>query len=167
MIQRSRTYDYDTRPVDLQSMAGMTGLEYIQKVFSRELPGATIAYTLDFYPVEVELGRAVFGGEPSEFVYNPIGSVHGGYAAAILDTVLGCSIQTMLKAGQGYTTVELKVNYVRAMTDKTGFVRAEGKIVHVGKSLATAEAKLFGRDDGKLYAHGSTTCFVFPFTGAK
>jgi uncharacterized protein (TIGR00369 family) len=68
----------------------------------------------------------------------------------------------MLEAGQSYTTVELKVNYVRAMTDQTGFVRAEGKVIHVGKSLATAEAKLYGRDDGKLYAHGSTTCFVFP-----
>ncbi len=79
MTERSRTYTYDIRPADLQAMAGMSGLEYIQKIFARELPGATIAYTLDFYPVEVELGRAVFGGEPSEFVYNPIGSVYGGY----------------------------------------------------------------------------------------
>ena len=92
MTERSRTYTYDIRPVDLQVMAGMTGLEYIQKIFSRELPGATIAYTLDFYPVEVELGRAVFGGEPSEFVYNPIGSVHGGYAATMIDSALGCAI---------------------------------------------------------------------------
>jgi uncharacterized protein (TIGR00369 family) len=161
MTQRSRTYTYDIRPVDLQAMAGMSGLEYIQKIFSRELPGATIAYTLDFYPVEVELGRAVFGGEPSEFVYNPIGSVHGGYAATMIDSALGCAIHSSLKAGQGYTTVELKVNYVRAMTDKTGPVLCEGKVIHVGNSLATAEARLYGRDDGKLYAHGSTTCMVF------
>ena len=141
MTERSRTYTYDIRPVDLQAMAGMSGLEYIQKIFARELPGATIAHTLAFYPVEVELGRAVFGGEPSEFVYNPIGSA--------------------LKVRQDYTTVELKVNYVRAMTDKTGPVLCEGKVIHVGNSLATAEARLYGRDDGKLYAHGSTTCMVF------
>jgi uncharacterized protein (TIGR00369 family) len=158
----TRTYTYDTRRMNLREMATHSGLEYLTKVFSGEFAGSPIASTLEFYPVELEVGRVVFEGEPKQFVYNPIGSVHGGYAAALLDTVLGCSIQSTLEAGQGYTTVELKVNYVRAMTDKTGFVRAEGKIVHVGKSLATAEAKLFGRDDGKLYAHGSTTCFVFP-----
>lgn len=162
----TRTYTYDTRRMNLAELATHSGLEYLKKVFSGELAGSPIASTLEFYPVELELGRVVFEGEPKKFVFNPIGSVHGGYAAALLDTVLGCSIQTMLEAGQGYTTVELKVNYIKAMTDKTGFVRAEGKIVHVGKSLATAEAKLYGRDDGKLYAHGSTTCFVFPLPGA-
>ncbi len=164
---QSRTYTYDARRVSLQEMAQYSGLEYLTKVFAGELAGAPIASTLDYYPVELEVGRVVFEGEPKHFVYNPIGSVHGGYAAAILDTVLGCSIHSMLEAGQGYTTVELKVNYVRAMTDKTGFIRAEGKVIHVGKSLATSEAKLYGRDDGKLYAHGSTTCFVFPLPGSR
>jgi uncharacterized protein (TIGR00369 family) len=158
---KTRTYSYDTRRMNPQELAQYSGLEYLSKVFAGEFAGSPIASTLDFHPVELEAGRVVFEGEPQQFVYNPIGSVHGGYAAAILDTVLGCSIQTMLEAGQAYTTVELKVNYVRAMTDKTGVVRAEGKTIHVGKNLATAEAKLFGRDDGKLYAHGSTTCFVF------
>jgi uncharacterized protein (TIGR00369 family) len=164
---QTRTYSYDTRRMNLKDLATHSGLEYLKKVFAGEFAGSPIGSTLDFYPVELEVGRVVFEGEPKQFVFNPIGSVHGGYAAAILDSALGCSIQTMLEAGQGYTTVELKVNYVRAMTDKTGFVRAEGKIIHVGKSLATAEAKLFGRDDGKLYAHASTTCFVFPLPGAK
>jgi uncharacterized protein (TIGR00369 family) len=159
---QSRTYTYDTRRMKLQDLATQSGLEYLKKVFAGEIAGSPIASTLDFHPVELEAGRVVFEGEPKQFVFNPIGSVHGGYGAALLDTVLGCSIQTMLEAGQSYTTVELKVNYVRAMTDQTGFVRAEGKVIHVGKSLATAEAKLYGRDDGKLYAHGSTTCFVFP-----
>ncbi len=163
----TRTYDYDTRRMKLAELATHSGLEYLKKVFSGEFAGSPIASTLDFHPVELEAGRVVFEGEPKQFVFNPIGSVHGGYAAAMLDTVLGCSIQSTLEAGQGYTTVELKVNYVRAMTDTTGFVRAEGKIVHVGKSLATAEAKLYGRDDGKLYAHGSTTCFVFALPGTK
>lgn len=163
----TRTYDYDTRRMNLAELATHSGLEYLTKVFAGEFAGSPIGSTLEFYPVELEVGRVVFEGEPKQFVFNPIGSVHGGYAAAILDSALGCSIQSTLEAGQGYTTVELKVNYVRAMNDKTGFVRAEGRIVHVGKSLATAEAKLFGRDDGKLYAHGSTTCFVFAFPGAK
>ena len=158
---KTRTYTYDTRRMNPSEFAKYSGLEYLTKVFAGEVAGAPIASTLDFHPVELEAGRVVFEGEPKQFVFNPIGSVHGGYAAAMLDTVLGCSIQTMLKAGQAYTTVELKVNYVRAMTDQTGVVRAEGKVIHVGKSLATAEAKLFGQDDGKLYAHGSTTCFIF------
>lgn len=162
MSQETRSYTYDTRRMKLHDLTTHSGLEYLKKMFAGEFAGSPIASTLDFHPVELEAGRVVFEGEPKQFVFNPIGSVHGGYAAALLDTVLGCSIQSMLEAGQGYTTVELKVNYVRAMTDKTGFVRAEGKIVHVGKSLATSEAKLYGREDGKLYAHGSTTCFVFP-----
>jgi uncharacterized protein (TIGR00369 family) len=163
----TRTYSFDTRRMNLAELATHSGLDYLTKVFSGEFAGSPIGSTLDFYPVELERGRVVFEGEPKQFVFNPIGSVHGGYAATMLDSALGCSIQTMLEAGQGYTTVELKVNYVRAMTDKTGFVRAESNIIHVGKSLATAEAKLYGRDDGKLYAHGSTTCFVFKLPGAK
>jgi uncharacterized protein (TIGR00369 family) len=158
---QTRTYTYDTRRMKLEDLVAHSGLEYLKKVFAGEVAGSPIASTLDFYPVELEAGRVVFEGEPKQFVFNPIGSVHGGYAAALLDTVLGCSIQSMLEVGQGYTTVELKVNYIRAMTDKTGIVRAEGQVIHVGRSLATAEAKLIGKD-GKLYAHASTTCFVFP-----
>jgi uncharacterized protein (TIGR00369 family) len=150
-----------------QELAQYSGLEYLKKVFAGEFAGSPIGSTLDFYPVELEAGQVIFEGEPKQFVFNPIGSVHGGYAATLLDSALGCSIQSMLEAGQGYTTVELKVNYVRAMTDKTGVVRADAKVIHLGRSLATAEAKLYGRDDGKLYAHGSTTCFVFPLPGAK
>jgi uncharacterized protein (TIGR00369 family) len=100
-------------------------------------------------------------------VLNPIGSVHGGYAAALLDTVLGCAIHSALDRGVGYTTVELKVNYVRGMTIQTGLVRAEGTVIHLGRTLATAEAKLYGRDDGRLYAHGSTTCMLFPIQAAS
>ena len=164
---QSRTYTYDTRRMNPQELAQYSGLEYLKKVFAGEFAGSPIGSTLDFYPIELEAGRVIFEGEPKQFVFNPIGSVHGGYAATLLDSALGCSIQSMLEAGQGYTTVELKVNYVRAMTDNTGVVRADAKIIHLGRSLATAEAKLYGRDDGKLYAHGSTTCFVFPLPGTK
>ncbi len=164
---QSRTYTWDARRTDPRELARLSGLEYLTKVFAGEMPGAPIASTLDFHPVKLEKGMVAFEGEPAHFVYNPLGSVHGGYAAAMLDTVLGCAVHTMLEAGLGYTTVELKINYVRGMSDQTGPVRAEAHVIHVGRSLATAEAKLFGRDDGRLYAHGSTTCFVFALPGAS
>ena len=103
----------------------------------------------------------VFAGTPDLRHYNPIGVVHGGYAATLLDSCMGCAVHSALEAGQGYTTLELKVNYVRAMTVNTGRVRAEGKIINVGRQVATAEGRIVG-DDGKLYAHGTTTCLVFP-----
>jgi uncharacterized protein (TIGR00369 family) len=162
----ARTYTWDARRVSPRELASMSGLEYLKRVFNRQLPGAPIASTLDFHPASLEEGFVAFEGEPAHFAYNPIGSVHGGYAATILDSAMGCAIHSALGVGLGYTTVELKVNYVRGMTDRTGPVRCEGRVIHIGKSLATAEGKLFGRDDGRLYAHGSTTCFVFPMPGA-
>ena len=106
-------------------------------------------------------GRVVFGYTPVFDHYNPLGSVHGGIAATLLDSVMGCCIHTTLKAGIGYTTVEIKVNYVRAMTDKTGPVRAEGKVINVGSRIATSEGRLVDAA-GKLLAHGTTTCLIFP-----
>ncbi len=164
---QTRTYTWDARRTDPRELGKLSGLEYLQKVFSGELPGGPIASTLDFHPAGLEKGMAAFEGEPAHFVYNPIGSVHGGYAATLLDTALGCAVHSALAAGLAYTTVELKINYVRAMTDQIGPVRAEARVIHLGRSLATAEGKLFGRDDGRLYAHGSTTCFVFPIPGAS
>ena len=111
--------------------------------------------------LEVERGRVVFGYEPVFQHYNPLGSVHGGIAATLLDSVMGCCIHTTLKAGTGYTTVEIKVNYVRAMTDKTGLVRAEGKVINIGSRIATSEGRLVDAS-GKLFAHGTTTCLIFP-----
>jgi uncharacterized protein (TIGR00369 family) len=164
-VEKIRTYTYDSRRFDPKDMLHFSGLEYLRKVFAGEVAGASIAQTLGFAPTELEVGRAVFAGSPEDYVFNPIGSVHGGYAAAMLDSALGCSIHSALEAGIGYTTVELKVNYVRGLSDRSGTVLAEGKVIHVGKSIATAEARLFGRDDGKLYAHGSTTCLLFPLKG--
>ena len=161
-MQKTRTYEYDVHYFDPALMSQFTGLEYLTKVFSGEVAGGSIAQTLGFAPSHLERGRVMFEGTPEDFVLNPIGSVHGGYAAALLDTVLGCAIHSALERGVGYTTVELKVNYVRAMTPQTGAIRAEVTIIHLGKTVATAEAKLYGRDDGRLYAHGSTTCLLFP-----
>ena len=113
------------------------------------------------YLSEVERGRVVFSYEPVFDHYNPLGSIHGGIAATLLDSVMGCAIHTTLKAGVGYTTLEIKVNYVRAMTDKTGTAKAEGKIINVGSRVATAEGRLVD-SAGKLLAHGTTTCLIFP-----
>ena len=139
----------------------MTGLEHLQAIARGELPNAPIAELLGFEPIEVEPGRVVFAGTPGPEHYNPIGSVHGGYAATLLDSALGCAVQTTLGADAGYTTLELSVNYVRAMTADTGRVLVEGKVVHAGRRMATAEGRLWAERDGKLVAHAKTTCLVF------
>ena len=139
----------------------MTGLDHLLAIARGDLPNAPIAELMGFEPVEAEYGRVVFAGTPSHEHYNPIGSVHGGYAATLLDSALGCAVQTTLDAGSGYTTLELSVNYVRAITAETGRVIAEGKIVHAGRRMATAEARLFTEGEEKLLAHAKTTCLVF------
>lgn len=146
----------------LEQIRHLSGLEILRGIFLEgRFPRPPIGQTLDFQGVEVEKGRVVFAGTPDLRHYNPIGVVHGGYAATLLDSCMGCAVHSALEAGQGYTTLELKVNYVRAMTVNTGRVRAEGKIINVGRQVATAEGRIVG-DDGKLYAHGTTTCLVFP-----
>ena len=141
-------------------IVGKTGLELMQAIVDGDIPYATIAKTLDFLVVEVEPGRAVFQGTPGGQLLNPLGTVHGGWYATLLDSALGCAVHTMLPAGRGYTTAELGVNIVRSVPLKVQRVRAEGKIIHCGRQLATAEARLFG-PDGTLYAHATTTCLVF------
>jgi uncharacterized protein (TIGR00369 family) len=141
-------------------LAAMTGLELLRAMFDGEIPPAPIALTLDFRPLELEEGRVVFAGTPDERHYNPIGSVHGGYAATLLDSAMGCAVHTTLAAGVGYTTLDLQVRYVRAMTKDTGEVRAEGTVVHAGRRQAIAEGRLVSAADGKLLAHGTTTCLI-------
>jgi uncharacterized protein (TIGR00369 family) len=139
---------------------GKTGLEVMQAVLNGELPFATIAQTLDFLLIEIGEGRAVFQGNPSASHLNPMGTVHGGWFATLLDSAVGCAVHTLMPAGRGYTTAELSVNIVRALTPDVPRVRAEGSVLHCGRQLATAEARLVG-PDGKLYAHATTTCLVF------
>ncbi len=143
-----------------EQVAGKTGLETMQAMLAGALPYPHIAETLDFGLVEVGYGLAVFQGTPQLKHYNPLGSVHGGWFATLLDSALGCAVHTTLPAGRGYTTAELGVNIVRAATLKTGPLRAIGKVIHSGRQLATAEARIVGPDD-KLYAHATTTCLVF------
>ena len=141
-------------------LAGKTGLQLMQGMLDGELPYAEIAQTLDFMLIEVGPGRAVFQGTPLQRHFNPMGSVHGGWFATMLDSALGCAVHTTLPAGSGYTTAELSVNIVRAASAATGPLRAIGQVVHTGRQLATAEARIVDAM-GKLYAHGTTTCRVF------
>lgn len=147
--------------VPIEQVRGMDGLTLFDEIRAGRLPAPPLAKVLGFWIDEVEAGRVVFAYEPVIDHYNPIGSVHGGIAATLLDSVMGCSVHTQLKAGIGYTTVEIKINYVRAMTDKTGRVRAEGKVINLGSRIATAEGRLTDAA-GKLLAHGTTTCLLFP-----
>lgn len=141
-------------------VVGRSGLEVMQAMLRGELPYPPIARTLDFQLMEVDEGRALFQGTPGDAHLNPMGTIHGGWYATLLDSALGCAVNTMLPAGRAYTTAELSVNLVRAIGAKAPRVRAEGKVVHCGRQLATAEARLYG-PDGTLYAHGTTTCLVF------
>ena len=137
----------------------MPGIEFLRAIRDKRLPAPPIAQLLGFNLVEVEPGHAVFEVNPGEQHYNPIGVVHGGLAMTLLDSAMGCAVQTHMPAGGGYTTLEAKTNLVRPITGSTGKLRAIGKLVHLGKRVATAEARLEDAA-GKLYAHASSTCFV-------
>lgn len=141
-------------------LAGKTGLQQLQAMLDGLAPRPPISDTLDFTLVTVADGEAIFQGRPQFRHYNPLGSVHGGWFATLLDSALGCSVHTTLPAGRGYTTLEFKVNLVRALTDQVPLVRAMGRVVHRGRQVTTSEAELVGHD-GRLYAHASTTCLVF------
>lgn len=139
---------------------GMTGMEVFQAIFAGDLPAPPMGETLDFVPIHMEPGIAIFQGKPQLRHYNPLGTVHGGWFCTLLDSALGCSVHTTLPAGKGYTTLELKVNMLRALTDAVPLVRAEGKVIHAGRQVATAEGRIVG-PDGKIYAHATTTCMIF------
>ncbi len=163
---RTRTVTWEDPHVGAQAGAGMAGLDYLRAMIARELPPAPFAQTVGFALVEASEGSAVFETEPMEFHYNPSGAVHGGVACTMLDSAMGCAVHSTLPAGVGYTTIELKVNLVKAITARTGLLRAAGRIVHRGNRIATAEGHLRG-PDGRLYAHGTTTCIILPHATGK
>ena len=156
---RTRTIAWDDPVAGAQRGSRMSGMEYMRAIVAGEIPRPPIAWSLDFELAEVEEGRAVFTLTPREFHYNPIGVVHGGVAATLLDSAMGCAVHSLLPAGLGYTTLELKVNFLRAMTRDTGPVRAEGKVLHAGSRTALAEARLVDAA-GKLLAHATSTCLI-------
>jgi uncharacterized protein (TIGR00369 family) len=144
----------------LETLKGMSGLAFLRGILEGRVPRAPMSATLGFHLVEVSDGRAVFQGEPGAAHYNPIGSVHGGWSATLLDSCMGCAVQSTLPQGQGYTTVDMKVNLLRPLSHASGPVRAIGTIVNAGRTIALAEGRLVG-PEGRLYGHATSTCMVF------
>lgn len=157
---RTRTITWDDPMTALAEGAALTGLAFIQAIFDGRLPSPPITATMGFTGATVEEGKVIFMGEAGEHLYNPIGVVHGGFAMTILDSAMGCAVHTTLAVGEGYTTLEVKVNLVRPITLETGPVRCEGTVIHRGGKIATAEGRLIADRTGKLLAHGTTTCLV-------
>ena len=159
MSERSRTYTWDD-PFELcDNMAGRSGLELMQMMAAGELPPPPIAKTLDFRLVEASHGHAVFECEPAEFHYNPIGIVHAGLALTLMDSAMGLAFVTTLDEPIGWTTLEVKANFTRALTVETGRVRCTGSIIHPGRRVATTEARVED-SKGRLCAHGTSTILV-------
>ncbi len=144
----------------MDQIAGLSGMQVFDAMFAGTIPYPPIAQTLNFTVSQVAFGRAEFLGKPVFAHYNPLGSVHGGWIATMLDSAVGCAVHTTLAPNKNYTTLELKVNYTKAVTDRIGMVCAIGQVIHVGGRVATAEGKLVG-PDGTLYAHATTTCLIF------
>jgi uncharacterized protein (TIGR00369 family) len=153
-----------TDVVPTEFLLSHDGLSFLQAMIAGTVPPPPMADTLGFRLTDVERGRAAFEGLPEFRHYNPIGTVHGGLAMTMLDSALGCAIFSTTAKGEGWTTLEIKVNFVRAITKDTGIVRAEGRIIHRGRTIATAEGDVRDRA-GTLYAHATTTCAIFPAKG--
>jgi uncharacterized protein (TIGR00369 family) len=145
----------------IEQLRAQSGLDLLQGMIDGRLPRAPICDVLNFQLIEVGPGRALFQGTPKAEYYNPLGSVHGGWSATLLDSCMGCAVHSTLAAGQGYTTVEFKLNLVRPIMPDTGPLRAEGKVINGGRTIATSEGRLVDAS-GKLYAHGTETCLIFP-----
>ncbi|MGX9349751.1 PaaI family thioesterase [Shimia sp. W99] len=155
-------HHYAQRPeelADLDTILSRSGLDFMQDIIEGRLPGPPIGQTLGFRPIHAEEGKVIFEGTPEFRVMNPIGTVHGGWYGTILDSCMACAVQTMLKAGQIYTTLEYKINIIRPIPIGTR-VQAIGTVHHAGRSTGIADGEIKGVDDGKLYATGSTTCII-------
>lgn len=156
---RERTYGWND-PMPTAALASqLSGREFLERMVRGDIPSPPMAETLGFRLSEVGDGKVVVEGAPREWHFNPIGTVHAGLAATMLDTALACAVHSTLDVGTGYTTLEIKVNLTRAITASTGRLCALGEVVHRGRRVATAEARLVD-DHGKVFAHGSTTCLL-------
>jgi len=156
----------DAGVVPVERLREVPGLTFLESVVNGTFPAPPICATLGFDLVEAAPGRAAFAGTPGREVQGPFGTVQGGYALTLLDSCMGCAVHSLLAAGQGFATIETKVNFVRPLTDTTGLVRAEGKIVHAGERIVTAEGRLVDAA-GKLYAHGTSTCLILTLRVAQ
>jgi len=144
----------------LEVMASMSGLDFVRAIFARKLPEPPIMEQVEPFDCTAERGHVAIHSVPGVRHYNPIGSVHGGYAAILLDSAMGLAVQTTLPAGTGYTTLEFKISFIRGMSKDTGVIRTEGKVLNAGRRIASAEARIMDAG-GKLLAHATTTCLVF------
>jgi uncharacterized protein (TIGR00369 family) len=158
-VDRSRTFSWDDPTPFAKRFTGKSGLELLQLVLAGTLPRPPMASLMDIQLVEASEGRAVFRGRPQEFHYNPLGTVHGGYGATLLDSAMGCAVHSTLSPGDAYTTLEFKINFLRALTVDTGEVQGIGIVVHAGRTTAIAEGKIVD-EGGKLYAFATTTCQI-------
>jgi len=158
-MTRTRTFTWDDPAVVQANLRALPGLEFLRRVVSGELPAPPMARLMNIRITEVEEGRVVFEGSPQEYHYNPLGVVHGGMAATLLDSALGCCVNSHLAAGDFYTTLELKVNYLRPLTLDTGTVRAIAKTVHIGRSTALVEGRVVDANE-RIYAYASSTCLI-------
>jgi uncharacterized protein (TIGR00369 family) len=150
--------EYGVTPTEV--MASMAGVDFVRAIFEGRLPAPPIMQTVEPFDSTAEPGIVVFHSTPGFRHYNPIGSVHGGYAATLLDSAMGLAVHTALPAGTGYTTLEFKISFIRGMTEDTGPVRTEGRTMNVGRRAATAEARITD-SKGRLLAHATTTCLIF------
>ncbi|HWQ24068.1 MAG TPA: PaaI family thioesterase [Gaiellaceae bacterium] len=162
--ERTRSYSWQDPLAALELARGLPGLEVVRRMLTGELPHPPIADVLGLRLVEAEEGRAVFEGEPGEQHYNIVGTVHAGFTTTLLDSAMGCALATTLPAGVGWTTLELKANFTRPLTVETGRVRCTGAVIHPGRRVATAEARL---EDlrGRLLAHATSTILVLASDG--
>lgn len=162
----SPTANYGVTPTAV--MASMSGLDFVRAIFAGKLPAPPIMQTIEPFDSTAEAGVVTMRSVPGFRHYNPIGSVHGGYAATLLDSAMGLAVHTMLPPGSGYTTLEFKVSFIKGMTKDTGAVHTEGRTLSVGRRAATAEARITDAK-GRLLAHATTTCLVFeiPTAGAR
>jgi uncharacterized protein (TIGR00369 family) len=158
--ERIRTVTWEDPKVSARDSAVISGLDYLTAIKEGRVKPPPMAMLIGYKLVEIEAGRVVFELEPDEYHYNPFASVHGGIAATVLDSAMTSSVFSTLPIGSGCSTIEMKINFVRPMTRRTGILQAEGKVVHVGARIATAEGRLTNRE-GTLYAHAVTTCMIF------
>lgn len=157
MTSKERTYQYQSIEESLSLAKGLSGLEYLQQMLAGTLANAPAVSTLGMYGKSVTNGKAVFGFIPEEYHYNAVGTVHGGVISTLLDTAMGCTLLTSLDAETTFTTLELKINFLKAVTYNSGELISEGKIIHAGKTTALVEASLVDKN-GVIYAHGVSTC---------
>jgi len=147
-------------PIPREILGSTAGIELFRRMIAGELPVPPFSPTTEIFVIEAEEGRVLFEGKPTERFTNPLGGIHGGWVAALLDSAMGCAVHTRLAAGQAYTTVEMKVNFARAVTPQLGTLRCEGRVLTFGSRIATSEG--FVRDaDGRIVAHGTETCLIW------